>query len=86
MIQGESPKIIFDLIMTRFEDSYNPIIIYDVLRCIKEYGLDREPSRFKQLRFAPEPLYGDNLTTLAKYDSTRDPGIQGIEDLLSKGM
>ena len=24
--------------------------------------------------------------SIAKYDSTRDPGIQGIEDLLSKGM
>ena len=29
MVTGESPKMLFDIIMTRFEEDYNPIIIYD---------------------------------------------------------
>ena len=28
MLTGESPKMLFDIIMTRFEDNYNPKIIY----------------------------------------------------------
>ena len=35
MIKGESPRIIFDIIMTRFEEDYNPTIIYDVSCRIK---------------------------------------------------
>ena len=66
MIQGESPKIIFDLIMTRFEDSYYPTIIYDASCRIKEYGLNREPTRFTQIRFATDPLHGDNHRTCSQ--------------------
>ena len=55
MIQGESPCIIFDIIMTRFEEDYNPTIIYDASCRIKEYGLNREPGRFTKIRFAPDP-------------------------------
>jgi hypothetical protein len=62
MIHGESPRIIFDLIMTRFEGDYNPTIIYDASCRIKEYGLNREPERFTKLRFATDPLHGDNHT------------------------
>ena len=29
MLTGESPKMLFDIIMTRFEPGYNPFIIYD---------------------------------------------------------
>ena len=29
MLSGESPKMLFDIIMTRFEEDYNPKIIYD---------------------------------------------------------
>ena len=29
MLTGESPKMLFDIIMTRFEEDYNPQIIYD---------------------------------------------------------
>ena len=29
MVEGESPRIIFDMVMTRFEEWYNPRIIYD---------------------------------------------------------
>ena len=66
MIQGESPRIIFDLIMTRFEDDYNPTIIYDASCRIKEYGLNREPARFSSLRFATDPLHCDNHTSCSQ--------------------
>ena len=29
MLTGETPKMLFDIIMTRFEPDYNPFIIYD---------------------------------------------------------
>ena len=29
MLTGESPKKLFDVIMTRFEEDFNPQIIYD---------------------------------------------------------
>ena len=42
MLSGESPDMLFDLVMTRFEQSYNPYIIYDASCRVKEYGLSRE--------------------------------------------
>ena len=63
MIQGEIPRIIFDIIMTRFEEDYNPTIIHDASCKIKEYGLNREPGRFTQVRFATDPLHSENHTT-----------------------
>ena len=41
-LSGESPSMLFDLVMTRFEDSYNPTIIFDASCLAKEYGLNRE--------------------------------------------
>ena len=43
MVTGESPKILFDIIMTRFEEDYNPTIIYDASCLEKEVEMDREP-------------------------------------------
>ena len=37
MITGESPSMLFDLVMTRFEDTYNPHIIYDASCLAKEH-------------------------------------------------
>ena len=71
MIHGESPRIIFDLIMTRFEESYNPTIIYDASCRIKEYGLNREPGRFTKLRFSTDPLHIENHSSCSEsYQST----------------
>ena len=56
MIQGESPRIIFDIIMTRFENDYFPTIIYDASCRMKEYGLNREPARFSGLRSDTEKV------------------------------
>ena len=42
MLSGESPEMLFDLVMTRFEPGYNPHIIYDASCRVKEYGLSRD--------------------------------------------
>ena len=60
MVQGESPRIIFDMIMNRFERDYNPTIIYDASCRIKEMGLNREPERFLQIKIATDPLHTGN--------------------------
>ena len=49
MLSGESPEMLFDLIMTRFEPGYNPHIIYDASCRAKEYGLSRELKRFMSI-------------------------------------
>ena len=36
MLSGESPQMLFDIIMTRFEDDYNPNIIYDASCKLKD--------------------------------------------------
>ena len=66
MVRGESPRIIFDHIMTRFEKDYNPTIIYDASCRIKEMGLNREPERFLQMKFTSDPLHIDNHTTCSE--------------------
>ena len=52
MIQGESPRIIFDLINCRFDEDYNPKIIYDASCRLKEFGLNREPKRIMDILVA----------------------------------
>ena len=63
MVKGESPRIIFDMIMTRFPDDYNPTIIYDASCRIKEMGLNREPEKFLKMKFASDPLHIENHST-----------------------
>ena len=41
MISGESPAMLFDLVMTRFEATYNPHLIYDASCLAKEYSYNR---------------------------------------------
>ena len=66
MIHGESPQIIFDLIITRFEESYNRTIIYDASCRIKEYGLNREPGWFTKLGFSTDPLHIENPSSCSE--------------------
>ena len=63
MVQGESPRIIFDLITTRFEDGYQPNIIYDASCRLKELGLNREPEIFMNMLITSDPLHIPNHTT-----------------------
>ena len=46
---------------TRFEEDYNPTIIYDASCRIKEYGLNREPGRF-----ITNPIHSENHTTCSQ--------------------
>ena len=79
MVQGESPRIIFDMIMNRFESDYNPTIIYDASCRIKEMGLNREPERFLQIKIAKEPLHRDNYTTCSQaFQSTIHPEMKKL--------
>ena len=55
MLSGESPSMLFNLVMTRFERDYNPHIIYDASCIAKEYGYNRELRRFMQITIRPIP-------------------------------
>ena len=79
MVRGESPRIIFDMIMTRFESNYNPTIIYDASCRAKEMGLNREPERFLKIKFASDPLHIENHTTCsAAFKSTIHPEMKKL--------
>ena len=49
--------MLFDLAMSRFEDSYNPIIIYDASCLAKEYGLNRELRRFMRIKVCSDRFH-----------------------------
>ena len=55
--------MLFDLVMTRFEDSYNPTIIYDASCLAKEYGLNRELRRFMRIKICSDRFHQCNHTT-----------------------
>lgn len=63
MLSGESPEMLFDIIMTRFEDDYNPNIIYDASCKLKEYGLNRELARFLNIQITTDRFHECNHTT-----------------------
>ena len=62
MISGESPSMLFDLVMTRFEANYNPQIIYDASCLAKEYGYNRELRRFMSLAICTDKFHECNHT------------------------
>ena len=63
MISGESPSLLFDLVMTRFEANYNPHLIYDASCLAKEYGYNRELKRFMQLTITTDRFHECNHST-----------------------
>ena len=77
MLSGESPEMLFDLIMTRFERNYNPHIIYDASCKVKEYGLSRELKRFMSIQITTDRFHEANHSTSSEalknsmYDSVR---------------
>ena len=60
MLSGESPAMLFDLVMTRFEHNYNPHIIYDASCIAKEFGYNRELRRFMQLSITSDCFHEVN--------------------------
>lgn len=62
MLSGESPEMLFDIIMTRFEEDYNPNIIYDASCKLKEFGLNRELRRFMNIQIMTDRFHECNHT------------------------
>ena len=62
MLSGESPQMIFDIIMSRFPPHYNPNIIYDNSCQTKEYGLNRETRRFMEIQITTDNFHEFNHT------------------------
>ena len=60
MLSGESPAMLFDPVMTRFEHNYNPHIIYDASCIAKEFGYNRELRRFMQLSITSDHFHEVN--------------------------
>ena len=63
MLSGESPSMLFDLVMTRFEANYNPHLIYDASCLAKEYGYNRELRRFMSLTISTDRFHEYNHTS-----------------------
>ena len=63
MTTGESPSMLFNLVMTRFEDDYNPHIIYDASCLAKEYGYNRELKRFMSISITTDCFHEANHKT-----------------------
>ena len=53
-------------VTTRFEEWYNPNIIYHASCRVKEFGLNREPERFMNILLASDPLHIPNHTTCSE--------------------
>ena len=85
MLSGESPEMLFDLIMTRFEESYNPHIIYDASCKVKEYGLNRELRRFMNINITTDVFHEENHTSCSRtfrsslYDTLRNVNTEAVE-------
>ena len=62
MTSGESPQMIFDIVMSRFPQDYSPNIIYDNACKAKEYGLNRESRRFMGLQITCDKFHENNHT------------------------
>ena len=57
MFSGQSPAMLFDLVMTRFEATDNPHLIYDASCLAKEYGYNREVKRFMHLTITTDRFH-----------------------------
>ena len=76
--QGESPRIIFDIITTRFEPGYYPTIIYDASCRLKELGLNRELEIFSNFLITSDPLHIFNHTRCNESFVERNPKFSYI--------
>ena len=67
MLSGESPSMLFNLVMTRFERDYNPHIIYDATCIAKEYGYNRELRRFMQITISTDRFHEVNHKSCSNF-------------------
>ena len=90
MMGGESPEMIFDIIMTRFPSDYNPNIVYDNSCKTKEYGLNRETKRFMKLQITTDKFHEVNHKTCcdsfksSEYAALSNCNTQACEQTNSK--
>ena len=82
MVRGESPSMLFNLVMTRFQENYNPHIIYDASCLGKEYGYNRELRRFMRLRITTDRFHQCNHTTCS--DSFKSSQNQDLNEAKSE--
>ena len=79
LVRGESPCILFDLIMMRFEPEYNPDIIYDASCLVKEYGLNRELRRSMSIRINKDRFNEQNHKTCSdSFKNSKYPGLSSL--------
>ena len=84
MVTGESPSMLFDLVMTRFEENYNPHIIYDASCLSKEYGYDRELRRFMKLRIMTDQFHQCNHTTCSDLNEANSEACEQVNSALRR--
>ena len=72
MLSGESLTMLFDLVMTRFEQNYNPHLIYNASCIAKELGYNREPRRFMQLSISSDRFHEVNHKSFSKSFKTSE--------------
>ena len=82
MLRGESPRMLFDLIMMRFEPECNLDTIYDASCLVEEYGLSRELHRFMSIRITTDRFHEQNHKTCS--DSFKTSIYQGLSSLKSE--
>ena len=65
MLDGESPMMVIDIIMSRFPSNYNQHIVYDNSCKCKEYGFNRETQRFMNIQITIDKFHEINHTSCA---------------------
>lgn len=90
MTSGESPQMIFDIVMSRFPLNYSPNIIYDNACKVMEFGLNRETHRFMELPILIDKFHQNNHTACgenfksSEYLNLKDANTQACEQTNSK--
>ena len=89
MMTWESPCMLFEVIMNRFENDYSPDIIYDASCKLKEYAFNREPKRFMSTRVTSDRFHENNHKTCSSsfktssYPSLRSANSEACEQFNS---
>lgn len=90
MTSGESPQMIFDIVMSRFPLNYSPNIVYDNACKVMEFGLNRETHRFMELPITIDKFHQNNHTSCgesfksSEYLSLKNANTQACEQTNAK--
>ena len=79
MTTNESPGMLFDIDQCRFPRDYKPTLIYDASCKAKEYGLNRDPERWLDLKVVTDPFHQPNHTNCCEsFKSTEYSDLNNI--------